>query len=254
MAKLKPKILVIPSIDIKGGKTVRVVQGIPELNCNEYGDDPVEMAMLWRTENAKVIHVVDFDNSHEHSHKNFDIIREICDNVIIPVELGGGISNISDADAAIELGVYRLVIGSLAMNNESEFLKILEKYGPSKIAAAIDIIDDEVVIHGRQEKTGMNPLNYAKHLVGLGVKRLIITDVKRNGMMVGPNIGLSASIAEETGANVTLSGGVGGYDDLVKISKAVQSGIDSVIIGRALYENKFPCQKIWRVAESGIFN
>ena len=80
------KILVIPSIDIKNRKTVRVVKGIPELGCNSYGDDPVEMAMIWRAENAKVLHVVDFDSSHEHSHKNFDLLGEICDSVIIPVQ------------------------------------------------------------------------------------------------------------------------------------------------------------------------
>ena len=120
-----PRLLVIPSIDIKDGKTVRVVQGIPELNCKDYGNDPVEMAMIWRTENAKFLHVVDFDHSHHHLNKNYPIVRQICQSVVIPVEFGGGISSYDEALAAMDLGVTRLVIGSLAHTNPSEFYKII---------------------------------------------------------------------------------------------------------------------------------
>ena len=248
------KLLVIPSIDIKDGKAVRVVQGIPELNCSAYCDDPVEMAMIWRAENAKVIHVVDFDSSHQHSHTNFNVVKCICESVVIPVEYGGGIKNLDDAKKAFDLGVFRLVIGSLAFDNEKEFVKILEEFGTLKISAAIDVVDDEVVIKGRTLKTGVDPLTYAKKLQSYGVCRVIVTDVKTNGMMSGPNIGLSNRIAEETNLKVTLSGGLSGYPDLRKTMVEGKEQIDSVIIGKALYENKFPCQKIWRVAESGIFN
>lgn len=248
------KLLVIPSIDIKDGRAVRVVQGIPELNCSAYGDDPIEMAMIWRAENAKTIHVVDFDASHQHSHKNFKIVKEICDSVIIPVEYGGGIKSFEDAQEAFDLGIFRLVVGSLAFENEKEFSKILNEFGDLRIAAAIDVIDNEVVIKGRSYKTGLSPIDYAKRLEELGVCRIVVTDVKRNGMMSGPNIELSNSIGEATNLKVTLSGGVGGYNDLINVDENRGEQIDSVIIGRALYENKFPCQKIWRVAESGIFN
>ncbi|KUG24726.1 phosphoribosylformimino-5-aminoimidazole carboxamide ribotide isomerase [hydrocarbon metagenome] len=248
------KLLVIPSIDIKDGKTVRIVQGIPELNCSAYGDDPVEMAMIWRAENSKTIHVVDFDAAHEHSHKNFGVVQQICKSVIIPVEYGGGIKNLDDAKEVFDLGVFRIVIGSLAFENELEFTKILSEFGIQKVAAAIDVIDDKVVIRGRSIKTDINVVDYAKHLESIGVCRVIVTDVKKNGMMSGPNINLSNKVAEETNLKVTLSGGVGGYEDLNKVNNERNDKIDSVIIGRALYENKFSCQKIWRVAESGIFN
>lgn len=248
------KILVIPSIDIKNRKTVRVVQGIPELGCRSYGDDPVEMAMLWRAENAKVIHVVDFDSSHDHSHKNFDILGEICESVIIPVEYGGGITTLEDAEEALNLGAFRLVIGSLAFTNPNEFKKIFEKFGPQIISAAIDIIDDELVIHGRKQRTGISPEIFSEKLVKMGVSRFIVTDVARNGMLEGPNIELCQRIADVTKTKVTLSGGISSYKDLNNVQKHADSGIDSVIIGRALYENKFSCQKIWRVAESGIFD
>jgi phosphoribosylformimino-5-aminoimidazole carboxamide ribotide isomerase len=248
------KLLVIPSIDIKNGKAVRVIQGIPELNCSAYGDDPVEMAMIWRAENAKIIHVVDFDSSHHHSHTNFEIVRKICDSVIIPVEYGGGIKNIDDAKKAFDLGVFRIVVGSLAFENEKEFAKILSEFGDLRVSAAIDVIDNEVVIKGRTTKTGLDVVEYAKKLESHGVCRVIVTDVKTNGMMTGPNIELSNRIGEATNLKITLSGGIGGYADLIKVDNERSKQIDSVIIGRALYENKFPCQKIWRVAESGIFN
>ncbi len=248
------RVLVIPSIDIHNGVTVRVVQGIPELNCNEYCDDPIDTAMLWRAENAKAIHVVDFNAAQNHSHKNFDIIAEMCESVIIPIQLGGGIRTFEDAEISMELGVFRLVIGTMAFSNQKEFTKVLEHYGPSKIAAAIDVVDGEVVINGRQEKTGVKAIDYAAKLKDIGVTRFVVTDVKTNGMLIGPNISLSKKVAEVTGGRVTLSGGVSGYKDLNNVNQEFDNGIDSVIIGRALYENAFPCQKIWRVAESGIFN
>lgn len=246
-------VLIIPSIDIKNGKTVRVVQGIPELGCSQYENDPVEMAMIWRAENAKCLHVVDFDAAISHSFRNFDLIGEICDSVVIPVEMGGGIMDLRTAAQLFDLGVFRLVIGTLPTTDLKEFRNMLDTFGPNKIAAAIDVVDDEVVTFGRTSKSGINPLEHAVKLAEFGVKRIIVTDVKKNGMLLGPNLELSERIARETGIKITHSGGIRGYKDLLMLKKIANLGIDSVIIGRALYENNFPCQKIWRVAESGIF-
>lgn len=248
------KILVIPSIDIQNGKTVRVVQGIPELNCAEFGNDPVEMAMIWRAENAKCLHVVDFDSSHEHSKANFEIIKKICESVIIPVELGGGIRTYDDAKEAFDLGVARVVIGTLAFEKPREFIKILDEFTPNKVVAAIDVINDEVVTRGRKQRTHLQPIDYAKFLISIGAERIIVTDVSTNGMLTGPNIELTRQVALVTDKKITHSGGIGGYKDLIKLQSEAGDLVDSVIIGRALYENKFPCQRIWRVAESGIFN
>ncbi|MFZ6033794.1 HisA/HisF-related TIM barrel protein [Melioribacter sp. Ez-97] len=248
------KILIIPSIDIQDGKTVRVVQGIPELNCPSYGNDPVEMALIWRAENAKCLHVVDFNSAWYHSHVNHDVIRRICESVIIPVELGGGISNLEDAEKAFDLGAARIVIGTLAHENKNEYVKILEKFSPNKVVAAIDVIEGQVVTRGRRVFTGIDALDYAKMLKELGTERYIVTDVRRNGMLLGPNIELSKKIAEITEKKVTHSGGISGYRDLIQLQKEGGNHIDSVIIGRALYENRFSCQKIWRVAEAGLFN
>ncbi len=249
-----PGLLVIPSIDIQNGKIVRVVQGIPELGSYSYGDDPVEMAMIWRAENAKCIHVVDFNASADNSKINYDIIEKICNSVIIPVEYGGGIRTFQDAKDAFDMGVFRIVVGTMAFENPDDFRKIIETFGALRVSAAIDVVFNKVVVKGRSQLTGITVENYALKLKELGAERFIVTDVGRNGMLTGPNVKLSKNVAEATGGKVTLSGGVGGYSDLMKVYDAVKFGIDSVIIGRALYENRFPCQKIWRKAEFGIFN
>lgn len=246
-------LLVIPSIDIKDGKTVRVVQGIPELDCQEYGSDPVEMARIWRAENAKMIHVVDFDGAHEHSRKNYEIIEEICSSVIIPVQFAGGIRNVEDADAIMKTGICRLVITTVAIDNPEDFKLIFEKYGPSKIAVALDIMDGEIITRGRSKKTGILFTDFAKQMKDIGVDRFIVTDVKRNGLLGGPNIELAKKVADITQGKITLSGGIRNKDELMDVQNEMHLGIDSVIVGRALYENRFPCQKLWRVAESGIF-
>ncbi len=246
-------LLVIPSIDIKNGKTVRVVQGIPELGSKEYGSDPVEMAKIWRVENAKLLHVVDFDGAATHSHENLHIIKEICESVIIPVQFAGGIRDLDDIQMIMDTGISRLVMGTMAIENLDLFKKAFEKYGPLKIAISLDIIDEELVIKGRKIKTGINYIDFAKKMAEIGVERFIVTDVLRNGILGGPNLVYSKAVAEITKAKVTLSGGIRNKDELMDVQNLMPNGIDSVIVGRALYENRFPCQKLWRVAESGIF-
>lgn len=247
-------LLVIPSIDIKNSKTVRVVQGIPELNCKEYNSDPVEMAKIWRAENSKMLHIVDFDAIHGDKRKNISLLEDICNSVVIPVEFAGGIRSFEDAENYLRLGVSRIVISTMALDNFPEFVKVFETFGPKKIVVSLDVIDNEIVIKGRKIKTGILPVAFALKLREIGVERFIVTDVKRNGMMLGPNIELSRSIAEATQAKVTLSGGIRNKDELMDVQTLLPIGVDSVIVGRALYENRFPCQKLWRVAEIGIFN
>ena len=254
MSVIKKLLLVIPSIDIKNGKTVRVVQGIPELDCKEYGDDPIEMAMIWRAENAKIIHVVDFDGAIEHSKINHEVIRKICSSVIIPIEYTGGIRNIDDAQTIFELGVSRIAVTTMALENKTEFYKLFEKYGPSRVVISMDIMDGELITRGRKHKSGLHYLNFAKEMAELGVERFIVTDVSKNGLLQGPNVQPSIEVAKTTKMKVTHSGGVRNKDELIDIQEYLPLGIDSVIVGRAFYENRFPCQKLWRIAESGIFN
>ena len=247
-------LLVIPSIDIKDGKTVRVVQGIPELDCQEYGSDPVEMAKIWRAENAKLLHIVDFDGAWEHSRKNYKIVEDICSSVIIPVEFAGGIRNLDDAKQIMDKGISRLVISTMALENQEEFKKVFEMFGPAKIVAGLDVVGEEIITRGRKRKTGISYKEFVKKMSDIGVERFIVTDVKRNGMLAGPNLRLTKKVALLSRKKVTHSGGIRNKDELMDAQNLMHIGVDSAIVGRAFYENKFPCQKLWRVAESGIFN
>ena len=247
------KLLVIPAIDIKNGKCVRTVQGIPELDCYEYGNNPVEMAKIWRAENAKMIHVTDFDGAHEQSKRNYKVVEEICSSVVIPVEFAGGLRSVEDAEEIMKIGIIRLAINTLAVENRKEFVKLFEKYGPSKVVVTLDILNGELLTRGRSTKSKVSYRTFIKEMNELGVNRFIVCDISRNGTQLGPNINLSKEVAELTDAKVTHAGGIRNKDELFDIQKLITVGIDSVIIGRALYENRFPCQKLWRVAESGIF-
>ncbi len=246
-------ILVIPSIDIKDGKTVRVVQGIPELNCEEYGNDPIEMAKIWRAENAKLLHIVDFDGAWDHSSKNIQIIKYICKEVIIPIEYSGGIRSLDEAKFLFDCGISRITLATLSIENPKELEKIVNEFGSSKIALSLDVIDNEIVIRGRKIKTGISFIAHALQIKQMGIERFIITDVKRNGILGGPNLQMTEALAQAVNSKVTHSGGIRNKDELMDLQKLVPLGVDSVIIGRALYENRFPCQKLWRVAEAGIF-
>jgi phosphoribosylformimino-5-aminoimidazole carboxamide ribotide isomerase len=254
MNQVKKHLLVIPSIDIKDGKTVRVVQGIPELDCKEYGSDPVEMAMIWRAENAKMLHVVDFDAAFDQSRKNFDLISKICSSVIIPIEFAGGIRSVEDAELIFSLGVARIAINTMALENRQEFKKLFEKFGPKQVVLSLDIVDGELITRGRKKKSGLNFLNFAKEMSKFGIERCVVTDVTKNGLVQGPNITYSKEIAINTDMKVTHSGGIRNKDELIDLQELLPLGVDSVIVGRAFYENRFPCQKIWRIAESGLFN
>jgi len=251
---MQQKLLVIPAIDIKNGKCVRTVQGIPELDCYEYGNNPIEMAKIWRAENAKMIHVTDFDGAHEQSKRNYKIIEEMCSSVVIPVEFAGGLRSLDDAEQVMRTGVIRLAINTLAIENKKEFIKLFEKYGPSKVVVTLDILNDELLTRGRSTKSGIHFKNFTSDMINIGINRFIVCDISRNGTMIGPNIELSKKIAVESGVKVTHAGGIRNKDELLDIQKLIPVGIDSAIVGRALYENRFPCQKLWRVAESGMFN
>jgi phosphoribosylformimino-5-aminoimidazole carboxamide ribotide isomerase len=200
-----------------------------------------------------MLHVVDFDGAIEYSHRNFKIVEEICSSVVIPVEFTGGIRNMDDVKMIMATGISRLAVATMAIENREEFIKVFERYGPTKIVVGLDIIDNEIILRGKRQKTGLNYLDFAKQLAEIGVERFIVTDVAKNGILGGPNLPLCIEIANHTKAKITVSGGVRNKDELMDIQSIMHLGVDSVIIGRALYENRFPCQKLWRVAESGIF-
>jgi phosphoribosylformimino-5-aminoimidazole carboxamide ribotide isomerase len=239
--------LVIPAIDIRGGKGVRLLQGDYQRETI-YFEDPVMLAKLWRISNAKVLHIVDLDAARGGSPDrsgNRDVIREIVDAVDIPIQVGGGMRTLGDIEFMLGLGVYRIVIGTAAVRNPEIVTEAVKRFSASRIVAGIDAHDGEVKVDGWQEGSGIDAVELALEMEARGCSRVLYTDISRDGTLEGPNVEAYQILASKlTSMRITASGGVGGYQDLIRLSE-IGSPVDSVIVGKALYENKFPCQNCW---------
>ena len=240
--------LVIPAIDIRAGRCVRLHQGDYEEE-KVYFDDPVKMAKLWRVQNARLLHIVDLDAARKGSNGHGDnrqVISDICDALDIPVQLGGGIRTIEDIEAALELGVYRVVIGTAAARNPEMVSEALRHFDDCRIVVGIDARDGEVRVEGWTEGSGVDAVDMALDMEKRGCRRIVYTDISRDGTLQGLNLEAYRMLGERLShMQVTASGGVSGFRDLMDLKELRPLGIDSVIIGKALYENQFPCQRFW---------
>jgi phosphoribosylformimino-5-aminoimidazole carboxamide ribotide isomerase len=243
-------LLVIPAIEIRGGKCVQMVQGTEGY---VYPDDPVEMAKLWRKENTKSIHVTDVDGAEQGHLVNTSVIERMIRTVDIPIELGGGIRTFEDVRNAFAIGAYRVVIGTMLVERPDDAKKAIDTYGANKIVLGIDVENGIVKTRGWKETSGLTPISAALNARALGFRRIVYTDILLDGTMRGPNFAAIQQLAEKTGLKITASGGVASLNDLLKLQELEPLGVDSVVIGRALYENKFSCQGIWRLCEAGEF-
>jgi phosphoribosylformimino-5-aminoimidazole carboxamide ribotide isomerase len=243
-------LLIIPAVDIRGGHCVQMVQGIEGYS---YSDDPVEMARLWRKENAKSLHVTDVDGAIQGRLVNDEYIRTMVNTVDIPIELGGGLRSFAAVKQAFELGVYRVLVSTMVIENPDEAKRVIDAYGPSKVVLGIDALDGIVATHGWKESSGLTAISVALNAKALGFRRVVYTDIRLDGTLRGVNLRVLREIAEKTGMRVTSAGGISGLDDLLKVQELEKFGVDSVVIGRALYENKFSCQGIWRLCEAGNY-
>ncbi len=237
--------LVIPAIDIRDGRCVRLHQGDYDEET-VYFEDPVKMAKLWRVQNARTLHVVDLDAARGDDEDNGAVIRELCSALDIPVQLGGGIRSMEKIEAALDMGVYRVILGTAAVRNPDLVERAVDRFSAQRVVVSIDARDGDVKVQGWTEGSGVDAVAFAREMEGRGVRRFVYTDISRDGTMEGPNIDayrtLGRSLSE---AKITASGGVGDYEDLLDIQTLQPYGIDSVIVGTALYENRFPCQQFW---------
>jgi len=244
-------VLLVPAIDIRDGRCVRLVQGEPGTE-KIYSNDPVQMAVLWRGENAKCLHVVDLDGAFEGSMKNLELIRRMVNTVDIPIQIGGGIRTFEQVKQLIEIGVYRVVLGTAAIEDPELVTRSVAAFGKSKIAVGIDAKNGIVMTQGWQNDSGINAIDLALAMKSRGVCRIIYTDIARDGMLNGPNFEAIKEIAVKSGLRVTASGGVSTFEDLRSIQELEKFGIDSVIVGKALYENRFACEALWRMNEKDL--
>jgi phosphoribosylformimino-5-aminoimidazole carboxamide ribotide isomerase len=229
--------LIIPAIDIKDKKCVRLVRGNPEFQT-VYSNEPVFQAKFWEREGAKRLHVVDLDGAFEGKTKNLDIIQRIIEEVKIEVQVGGGIRDNRIIRALRNRGVTKIVIGTAAVENK-KFIKNLCKNHPGDIIVSIDAADGFVVRNGWREITNKRAVDVVKELEEYGVEEIIYTDIMRDGTLEGPNFDAIETMLTVTDIPIIVSGGVSSLNDLKKLKEYEPMGLKGVIIGKALYEGKF---------------
>lgn len=227
--------IIFPAVDIKEGKSVRLVQGRRDQQT-VYGDDPVEMALRWEREGAEWLHVVDLDGAFSGVPRNKEIISQMASRLSIPMQLGGGIRDLETAGSYLDLGVARIVVGTRAASDPDFVAELLDAFGPERIVVGIDARSGLVTVRGWEENTGLKALELAERIKRLGVQRAVYTDVSRDGLLEGPNFEAIGDMAGHSGLLVIASGGVTTVEDLQRL--AVIPGVEGAIIGKALYENK----------------
>jgi len=225
--------IVIPAVDIKDGKCVRLLQGRME-DETVFSDDPSEMAKRWNDDGAEIIHVVDLDGAFAKSPQNLVSIKKIIASVDADLQIGGGIRNEETIRMYIELGVKRIVIGTEAIRNPSLVIQACEAY-PGKIVVGIDSRNGMVAIEGWAETTQTSAIDLAKQFEEYGLAAINFTDISRDGMQTGPNVEQTKLLARATITPIVASGGVSTIKDIKKIKELEPDGVIGVIVGRALY-------------------
>ncbi len=229
--------LIIPAIDLKDGRCVRLFQGEMDKET-VYFEDPIAAAKYWLAEGASLLHIVDLNGAVEGRPVHTKEVAVICRVAGLSVELGGGLRSVEAVAAAFDLGVARVVIGTAAYDN-AEFLRSLCKKFPGKIVVGIDARQGKVAVKGWQETTTMDAVELAQRCEGDGAAQIIYTDISRDGTSKGVNIAETLKIAQAVKIPIIASGGVATLDDIRKLLPLESAGVEGVIIGRALYAGAF---------------
>jgi phosphoribosylformimino-5-aminoimidazole carboxamide ribotide isomerase len=240
--------LIIPAIDLREGRCVRLVEGRLDQETI-YSDDPVAMALSWQQQGAEYLHVVDLDGAFAGAPKNLAIIKNIIAAVDIPVEVGGGIRNLEAIEELLGSGASRVVLGTVAIRNPELVQEACQKFGEG-IVVGIDAKNGKVAIQGWGITVEKTALELALEMKKLGVQRVLFTDIKRDGTLQGPNLEATGDLARKSGLKVIASGGVSVLEDLKELKKLEVDGVDSVIMGKALYAGTIKLKDALALAEA----
>ena len=222
---------VIPSIDLKSGRCVRLYQGDYQQET-VYSEDPISVASTWQEQGASRLHLVDLDGAAQGNPANLEIISAIVSQLIIPVQVGGGIRELATAEKLFSLGVDRVVIGTAAVENPRLVQELCQRHGGQRVVVALDARGSQIAIKGWTEDTSVSVLELANDMAQLGVCRLLYTDIARDGTLTEPNFAANRNLVENTGLAVQASGGIASLEHIDRLS---QTGVEAVILGRALY-------------------
>jgi phosphoribosylformimino-5-aminoimidazole carboxamide ribotide isomerase len=227
--------IVVPAIDLRGGRVVRLRQG-RAAEETVYAGSPAEVARRFEAEGARRIHLVDLDAAMDGLAQT-DAIADVVGAVRIPVEVGGGVRTLADAIRLRDQGVERVIFGTAAVSRPDVVQAALQQF-PEAVAVAIDARDGRVAAHGWNETTDVDALELAATVEGWGVLRVQFTDVRRDGTLSGPNLGALEALGRRTSLRITAAGGVSDAADLVRLAALEAHGVDEAIVGKALYEGR----------------
>ena len=242
--------LLIPAIDLKEGRCVRLKQGLME-QATVFSDSPAEMALHWRNQGARRLHLVDLNGAFAGVPQNFPAIKEILAAVAkdIPVQLGGGIRDLGTIEKYLDLGLTDVIIGTAAVKNP-EFVREACKVFSGQIIVGLDAKDGMVAIDGWATVTGHHVVDLAKRFEDDGVNSIIYTDIGRDGMMSGVNIEATVKLAQSVNIPITASGGLTNLDDIRALCAVEKEGVSGAITGRAIYEGSIDFAQAQKLADS----
>ena len=223
-----------PAIDIWNGQCVRLYRGDFD-QVTVYGD-PVEMAKKWESQGADFLHVVDLNGAYDGSDVNEETVRRLCEAVAIPVQLGGGIRTEAIAEKRLQIGVNRVILGTVCCGDVRTIAGFVKRFGAERLVAGIDCKDGRVAVKGWVETTALTGTELALRMRDVGIRTTVFTDISRDGALVGVNVEACKALTEATGLQVIASGGVSSLKDIRQLQAA---GVYGAILGKALYEHKF---------------
>jgi phosphoribosylformimino-5-aminoimidazole carboxamide ribotide isomerase len=226
-------LIIIPAIDIKDGKCVRLAQGDFD-RVTTYANNPVDMAITWMEQGAELIHIVDLDGSVAGLPRNANIVLEIAKKVDIPIQVGGGIRDMETIEFYLSNGAGSVILGTAALQDEKIIQDACDTF-PEKIILGIDALKGKVAIRGWTQKTEQNAVDLARRYENHNIKAIVYTDILRDGMGTGINLEATKALAKAVSIPVIASGGVASIDDIKQLLAIDDCEIYGVIIGRALY-------------------
>ncbi|MBE6063069.1 MAG: 1-(5-phosphoribosyl)-5-[(5-phosphoribosylamino)methylideneamino]imidazole-4-carboxamide isomerase [Clostridium butyricum] len=236
--------IILPAIDIIDGKPVRLYQG--DYNKKEIvADDIFETAKSFEQVGAEYIHFVDLNGAKEGSNKNHELVIKLAKTLNIPVELGGGIRNFETISYLIDNGVSRVILGTVAIENEQLLKKAIDTY-KEKIAVGIDCKDGKLCGRGWLEKSEFDYIDFAKKMEEIGVKNIIVTDISKDGTLMGPNVNMLKKLKENVNIDITASGGISNIEDIKELKKINLYG---AIIGKAIYAETLSLEEAIKVSK-----
>ena len=232
--------IIFPAIDIKDKKCVRLTQGDFD-KVNVYGEDPSLMAKKWADYGAEFIHVVNLNGSRDEIGINDETLAKVTKAIDVPIQVGGGIRDEKRVKELLDLGINRVIVGTMAIENKELLKELIEKYKAEKIVVSIDAKNGKVATHGWEKVSDIDSVDLCKELEQIGVKTIVYTDISKDGMLEGPNFDIYKELSQKTSLDIIASGGVTSIDD---VKRLLDMNMYGAIIGKALYDNRIDLKEV----------